>query len=182
MPKKPEVWNEQTLPLDNEPTPPGNIQVDGSAVHVNRPAERRADLEAQIAELQRQENREVPGAPVLTPKGDMLRIPDELRAANPESHFRFIATKDPNKVAQRKAEGYQILSESEGGRRLGDGLALAKLPKERAAAREAAQQELNRARLAESKRDVERVAEAVARELRDRHGLNIPVKRLLVDE
>lgn len=180
MSKKSTEWTEQ--PLEGTPSDAGNTQIDGSAVHTNPVAERQAALDAQIESARQAEAKSVPGAPVLTPKGDMLKIPQSLRDANPDKHFRFITTRDPNKNASRRAEGYQVLSESEGGVRLGDGLALAAIPKDKVRERERAQEAMNRARLAESKRDVERVAEAVARELRDRHGINIPVKRLLVDE
>lgn len=171
-------------PLEDPPTPeaaPGNVQVDGSVVHSNPAAARKAEQEAVIKSVARVEAKTVPGAPVLTPKGAMLTIPPETLERHADAHLRFIATRDPNKLASRKSEGYQILPESEGGIRLGDGLALAKNSKRYAEDRRKAQEEMNRARLQAAKNELASAVESVVREMRNR-GIDVSRSRILIDE
>lgn len=136
--------------------------------------------------LAREEAKTVPGAPVLTPKAMMLDASAVEKALGPDTHVRWVNAKDPNKVAVRQMEGYRRVSESEApeGARvaLGDEMVLMATSRERYDARVAAQKEENRRRLKSHKSEMERMADNVARELRDNHGISVDPRRLFTDE
>ena len=138
------------------------------------------ELKDMRKKLDRVEAKTVPGAPVLAPKEQMLDASD-VQAAHPDHRVRWIQTANAEKAQSRLADGYEIIPESEGGRRLG-GLALARTPRENYDRRVAAVDAKNKERLKAHKADINRAVEAVARELRDQHGISIDESRLMVDE
>lgn len=142
-------------------------------------AARKAALTQQLKTLNELEAKTVPGAPILTPKAQLLDARD-VEAAHPEFRFRWVNTRYPDRVATRKSEGYEIVPDGEGGRRLGDEMALARIPREKYDARVARITRINEERLEAHKAEFKQVVESVAREMRDRYGLReTTLERLL---
>lgn len=133
----------------------------------------------QKQELDRVEAKTIPGAPNRLPKEMMLDASD-VQAKHPDLHLRFVNIKDTNKAAGRLAEGYRRLSNEEGGRHLGDELALFGVPREVVERKRKAQAERNTALLTQYKSEMEGAVEAVVRELRDRHGINVDTNRIFI--
>lgn len=125
------------------------------------------------------------GAIPRQPKQRMYRI-DKLKEANPDKHYRYVNIADDEKAQGRLDDGYKPVSEAEAekhGVRAEIGTTrLMEIPREVADARRREIDETTRHRLKAHERDVREAVEGVARELRDKHGLSIPVDRLLVDE
>jgi hypothetical protein len=109
-----------------------------------------------------------------------------LEEKHPDKHFRFVNTSDPGKVQGRVADGYERVSEEDaraaGARSQVGESVLMSIPREKYEERVQRQKEVHDSRLKAHQTEVQRAVEAVARELRDRHGINVPVERLLVDE
>jgi hypothetical protein len=78
-------------------------------------------------------------------------------------------------------EGYERVPLAEGGRQVGN-LAPFALPKEKYQERVAEITRKNKERLESHKTEVERIAEGVARELRDKHGISVNAGRILINE
>lgn len=134
---------------------------------------KREELKELQEKLERQERTTgMGGAVSRTPKEALLEAP-EAQAKNPDKHLRWVNTKDPQKAESRLNEGYVKLSEEEGGRNIGSELALMAIPRQKYEEKVQAQQERTQQMLVAHRADVERAAEAVARELRDRHGMRV---------
>lgn len=131
--------------------------------------------------LQRQEQTSIPGASLLTPKQALLDARD-VEKKNPQLRVRWVSLKNPEKLQSRQAEGYTALTAEQGGKRLGDNLVLMGVPREQYEAKVKRQQQLNDQRLRQHKDEMAAVAEAVARELRDKHGISVNPERILVQE
>lgn len=131
--------------------------------------------------LQRQEQTTIPGADTLTPKQSLLDA-REAQKKNPDLRVRWVSLRNPEKLQSRQSEGYQALTPEQGGKRLGDNLVLMGIPREKHEARVARQERTNKERLKQHNREMEAIVEAVAKELRDRHGLNVKPERILVQE
>lgn len=131
--------------------------------------------------LQRQEETSTAGANVLTPKQQLLDA-REVEKQNPDRRVRWVSLKNPDKMLSRKMEGFEILPEDKGGRRLGDNLVLMSQPRERYEQRVKAQEKLAKQRLNQHRDEMRNLAEGLAKQLRDRHGIDIDVDRLLVNE
>lgn len=145
------------------------------------PAERAANHEALKARLDRLEKTTGnSGAVPLTPKAMMLA--SDLPEKHPDKHYRWVNVKDGQKAASRIMEGYERVAEGDGGRSLGGSLALFAIPREQYEARLERQQKLTIKQMDAHKSQMYRLAEGISRTLRDRHGLNVPVERLLVSE
>ena len=148
---------------------------EGSAAQAPTDQQRRLTLREAIEAFNRREAQTVPGAPSRGLKEDLLRA-DEAQEANPDAHLRFVS---PQKAQQRLSEGYVVVSEAEGGKRLGNELILMGMPKglhqERVAEIERRTQELLVAHVGE----MQQTAEAVARTLRDHHGLRVSAEDLM---
>lgn len=125
------------------------------------------------------------GAVPRSPKQRMYRI-DKLKEANPDKHYRYVNIADDEKAQARLDDGYKPVSEAEaekhGVRAEIGSTRLMELPRNVADARRREIDETTKHRLKAHERDVREAIEGVAKELRDKHGLNIPVERLLVDE
>lgn len=133
------------------------------------------------ARADRVEATTVPGARVLTPKEQMLDATD-VAAKHPDLHLRWVNIRDKNKAETRTREGYRRLSSDEGGRHLGDEMALFGLPREVADRKRAELERLNEERLVAHEREYEATVEGVARALRDRYGVKFNVDRILIKE
>lgn len=134
-----------------------------------------------LAAMKRMEAIQVPGAPNRLPKELMLDASDAI-ARHPDKHLRWVNIKDPQKAMSRQLEGYTRLTSEEGGRTIGNELALMSIPKEKYEARIDAQRKRNRELLVAHKAEMKKVVGDVARSLRDEHGVQVDEKRLLVDE
>ena len=131
------------------------------------------------------EAKTVPGAPVLTPKADLL----DARAyeeAHSEKYVRYGSTRTKDKVQQRRAEGFEAVSQKaadEAGVNAEVGsLRLMEVPREVHDARVERQEKENERRLVAHRTDVERAAESIVKQMRDRHGLDVKVEDFLVNE
>lgn len=123
----------------------------------------------------------VPGARLLTPKEQLLDASD-VAAKHPGKHLRWVNIRDKSKAETRVREGYVRLSSDEGGRHLGDEMALFGLPREVAERKQAELRRLNEERLTAHEREYEATVEGVARVLRDRYGVKFNTDRILIKE
>ncbi len=133
--------------------------------------------------LGRLEQKTVPGAETLVSKGILLDPREAL--ANPKNKgfkLRWVNTTLPEKVQSRKLEGYEIVPESEGGRRLGTEYVLMRIPEVKATARKKMQQEKGRVWLAAHKNQMEQQAAEVAKILQDKYGFGAKEAQILIDE
>lgn len=139
-----------------------------------------------VLELQKklaaQEAQTVPGAPVRTPKEVMLDATSTQKAVGPEGRVRWLNLRNADKVAMRKVEGYVLIPESEGGKRIGDEMATFAISRKSYDARVAAQEAETQRRLKSHKTDMEVLAENTARVLKDKHGIDVDPRRLFRDE
>lgn len=144
----------------------------------------------QIKELQQRlrekEAKDVSGAASLTPKQVMLDQ-REIAELNPDYHYRLVNTTDPNKAKIRRRQGYVPVSDEEAtaagvDNAIGTELRMMKIPREKHDKRVREIDELHKNRLAAHKTEVQSAAESIVRELKDKHGLDVPLDRLLVDE
>lgn len=138
-------------------------------------------IEAIKQKLDRSEARSTPGLAVLAPKQALLDARD-VEKANPDLRVRWVSLKNPDKMLARKMEGYDVLPTEKGGKRLGEDLVLMGIPRAKYEARVEAQRKLTAARMKQHKTEMAGLAERLARELRDNHGIDINVDRLLVNE
>ena len=139
------------------------------------------ELKAQIEKLKTEEAKTGnSGAIPRTPKQMMMDVSD-LTAKDPNHHYRWVSTAE-GKMQSRVVEGYERVSESDGGRSLGANLVLMRIPRDRAEARSHRQRATTDRRLDSHNTEMMRLAEGVSKELRDRHGIKVPAERLLVKE
>lgn len=143
---------------------------------------KRDKLEDQIKALANQERVEGrAGAIPRDPKQLMLDASEvQMRPENKDRRIRWINVGNDAKALTRKANGYQILSEKEGGRRVGN-LALAYLPRKEYDRRVAEVKKANQDRLKSHTREMQEMAESVARVLRDKHGIEMDAADILVE-
>lgn len=137
----------------------------------------KAELEA----LRRQEEKEVSGLQVRTPRARLLDA-SEVQKKHPDLHLRFVNIKDPEKAEARKEEGYRRLTSEEGGKQIGDQLALFGIPKKQAQAKAHEYRRQDRLKLDAHRKAMQSAAEAGVRDLRDKAGLRMNVQDVLVDE
>ena len=118
------------------------------------------------------------GAVPNAPKQMLLEAPDAV-AQHPDKRLRWGSLSNPDKMEVRKAEGYERLPVSEGGKQVGNMVLLA-LPREEYEARVRRILEENERRLTLHNHEVEAVAEQVAKVLRDKYGLRIPAEDIII--
>lgn len=118
------------------------------------------------------------GAVPLQPKHLMLNATD-VQEKLPEHRVRWLNLKNPEKIATRMMDGYTRISSEEGGRHLGDEMALFKIPRKKYEERVSRQQSLSKERLSQHNTDMERFAENMSKILRDKYSLNISTEQLL---
>jgi len=134
-----------------------------------------------LKELDRLERTTIPGGMPMAPKQMMLDATD-VAAKHPDLHLRWVNIRDPQKAGARQFSGYRRLAPDEGGKSLGDELALFACTKERHDAVKEHNRRTHEARLVAHKREMEQAVEAVAREMQDRYGVKIDTSRLMVNE
>jgi len=118
-------------------------------------------------------------APMAT--ATMLLDKSEAERLNPEHRVRWVSLKNAQKAIMRQASGYERISAEEGGRQVGD-LALMRLPAEEHARRVERIKMLNRDRLSVHNKEAEQMAEAIAKELRDRHGISVSAEKIFGEQ
>ena len=150
--------------------------------HVNRVAERRGLTDQQRRALERLEGTFEGGAVSLTPKERLLDARD-VQEQHPDKHVRWLSLRNKEKMDARMEEGYAKLSEEEGGRQLGDSMALFAIPRELHEARVKRQEKMTRDRMGAVKELYGEVGARLAHELKRTHGLSDnQVRRLIINE
>lgn len=140
-----------------------------------------SELKAQEKELVQQEvatGRS--GAVPNTAKRTLLDASD-VQKKFPDRHFRWVNVGSAERHQLRSAQGYVILPESEGGKRIGN-LALAYIPRQLYDKRIAEIRKRTADRLKSHRPEVEQMADAVQKELRDRYGIDLGPKGILINE
>ena len=133
--------------------------------------------------LERQEQVQEPGATSLQGKGELLSAREaKAHPANKGYHLRWVNTSVPEKIQVRKLEGYEVVPESEGGKKLGTEYILMRLPVAKADAKKKALKEKGRVWLAAHKGEMQKTAEEVAKILRNQYGFTSSEASLLVEE
>jgi hypothetical protein len=134
-------------------------------------SEKKSELRRQMEEIDRLERKTGPsGATPLTPKAQMLDASD-VQKQHKGKRVRWVNVAQAEKAEGRRHEGYERIPAAEGGKQVGN-LALFAIPEGAYQEKIARQRKTNRDRLQAHNREVEQQAEAVARELRDRYGIN----------
>lgn len=152
------------------------------ATHVNRSAEKRNLTQQQIRALERLEGTFEGGAVSLTPKERLLDA-REAQEMHPDKHVRWLSLRNKEKMDARIEEGYSKLSEEEGGRQLGDSMALFAIPRELRDARVKRQERMTRERMGAVKELYAEVGSRLAHEMKRVHGLSdAQVRRLIINE
>lgn len=118
------------------------------------------------------------GARSRQPKQSLLDASD-VQAQHPDKKIRWSSLANPDKMEIRKHEGYERLPVSEGGRQVGNNVLMA-LSKEDYDHRVAEQKKVNEQRLKQHNREVEEMAEQVAKVLRDQHGKSVSADDIIV--
>lgn len=133
---------------------------------------------AQAAAAQQERTTGDSGVVPNTPKQTLFDARD-VEAKHPDKRLRWVNLRNPDKVAARIAEGYVRLAEADGGRHLGGDYALFAMPRDAYNRKMRAIAQVDEMRLHMHKTEFERVVENVARELRDKHGVNITAEELM---
>lgn len=141
----------------------------------------KSELENQMKGLDQLERTTGPsGAVPNTPKASLLSIGD-LAERNPDKHFRWVNVGNKEKAELRRHGGYDRVPTAEGGKQVGN-LALFAMDRREYERRVAHLRKTNQQRLNAHKAEVEQLAENIARELRDRHGISVDAERILINE
>ena len=139
-------------------------------------------LDQETKRLESVERTQIYGAPSLQPKQRLLDASD-VQENHPDKHLRWVNIANQEKAdARTQTEGYQSLPDDEGGRQLGDRLKLMWIPKDQADAKRKRIDAESERRMEAHKGEMQRAVEGVARQLRDKHNLDVDVNRLFVDE
>ena len=134
------------------------------------------EIQAKLARVEATTGRS--GAVPFQPKQQLLDA-SAVQEKKKDKRIRWVNLRNPDKVMSRIAEGYRRIPESEGGKSLGEEMALFELPREEYERRVTAIRERNEQLHSSHKREFERVVDGIARELRDKHGISIDTKRIL---
>lgn len=118
------------------------------------------------------------GAIPRAPK-QMLLDASDVAAKKPDKRLRWLNLRSPEKMAGRLADGYRVIPNDEGGRRLGDEMVLAEMPREIHEERVAALDKRNRDLVDAPRREFENAVEGVARSMRDNHGIKVTAEQLM---
>jgi hypothetical protein len=136
-----------------------------------------ADLQA----LRRTEEKEVPGLMVRTPRARLLDA-SEVQKKHPDLHLRFVNILDPEKVEARREAGWKRLTPDEGGKQIGNSLALFGIPRDVAQAQASEYRRQDRIKLDAHRRTMQQAVQEGAKELRDKSGISVDEKTVLIDE
>jgi creatinine amidohydrolase/Fe(II)-dependent formamide hydrolase-like protein len=129
-------------------------------------------------QLDRVEATTVTGARFLGSKQAMLDAATETQTRHPDKKVRWISLRR-EKADQRKAEGYVVLDEKDGGKRLGDSLALAACPRNVHEAHVAAIKNENRRRETMHVAQHQALADAASKMLRDQFGISVDPRHIV---
>lgn len=154
-----------------EPTPDPNQGQSNS--------DKRAALTAQMDALNRAEAKTGgSGAIPNAPKQKLLDASD-VQTKYPDKRLRWISVANADKVEVRQAQGYVRVPVAEGGRQVGN-MALFALPRDEYERRVAEIRRVSKERLKAHETEVERMAEQVAKVLRDEHGLKVDARDIIL--
>ena len=134
--------------------------------------EKRAKIKEMQADLDRQERTTGQSGAVPNASKQQLLDATDIVDARPNERVRWVNVGNPEKAQLRQSQGYERIPLAEGGRQVGN-LALFSTSRENYERRVDEVNRVSKERLSAHKKDVEKVAEAVVRELRDRHGINV---------
>lgn len=152
------------------------------ATHVNRVAEARGYTQQQLRALERLEGKFEGGAASLSPKEQLLNS-EEAKKQNPDSNVRWLSLRNKEKLDVRMEEGYEKIPESEGGRQLGDSMALFRIPRQLSDARIKRQEAATRARAGSVREVYSELGARMAHKLKKEHGLSDKqIQRLIINE
>jgi hypothetical protein len=151
--------------------------------------ETRADLKRKLKDiadkLNRLEGQKRSGARERLPKGRMLDA-RPLEEKDREHYYRYENTDDAGRMQTMVDDGFVAVPEKEaedaGVRAQVGELRLIRQPMEKRVEEVERQKELARSRLEAHKQDMQKAAEGVAKELRDRYGYSISAEDILVNE
>lgn len=145
-----------------------------------KPKESKAEVIARIksmqAELKRMEATSGPSGAMSNEPTAVVLDASRQQASSPDKRFRWVHV---TKAARRQVQGYTRVSEADGGRQVGN-LILMTLPREEYDRRLEHQRKINRERLTVHNREVEEVAEGIAKYLRDEKGINVRTEDILL--
>lgn len=133
-----------------------------------------------LKKLEVAENKALPGLRVQTPKQKMLDASD-VQKKFPNKRVRWVSSTFSEKMESRKMEGYEVVPEKDGGRRVG-GLVLMFCPIEVHKERVRSIEKMNADRLQLHTREMHGMAESEARRMRNQYGIKVDAKDLLIDE
>jgi len=117
----------------------------------------------------------------LGPKQRLMQVSEATKQKNKDFRLRWINENNQEKAITRQADGYERVPNDEGGRKVGN-LALYRLPKEEYEHRVREIERETANRLSSHNREMENMADQVAKVLRDKHGISIGADRLLIKE
>jgi hypothetical protein len=110
-------------------------------------------------------------------KTDMLDFTD-VEKRHPDKHIRLVNVSDSTNVGRKQRRQYERLPAEQGGKQVGN-LVLFAQPKAEHERRLAENKRIRESRLSVYKDKQQQLAEGMARELRDKHGLHIDPERLI---
>ena len=144
------------------------------------PVEKLAQAKQQEADLRRMEEKE--GRSGAVPNLAKMQLLDaaEVQKRHPDKHIRWINIGSTERAQLRQSQGYVVLPESEGGKKVGN-LALAYIPRKLYEMRIAELKKINKTRLNSHRTEMEATAEAVAQILRDKN-VDISAGKILISE
>jgi hypothetical protein len=144
-------------------------------------AEKIADMKAFEQNLAQQER--TTGSSGLIPLAPKQQLLDarQIEKDNPDKRFRWVNVHNSERAQLRQAQGYERVPVAEGGRQVGN-LALFAVPRQKYDERVAQLEKTNKERLTAHQTEVERIADGVAKELRDRHGIKVDAERIMIRE
>lgn len=140
----------------------------------------KAEAVAEIARMREQikkaaESQFSGAAPAAT--ATMMLDMTEAERLHPEKKIRWVSLRNEQKAQMRQASGYVRLSAEEGGRQVGN-LVLMALPRAEYERRIAEIKKINQDRLTIHNKEAEGIAEGLARELRDKHHIDVSAEQI----
>lgn len=134
-------------------------------------------MRAQKDELERYEAMNVGGAPILMPRARLLDA-SYAKEKNPDFNYRWLNITDAGKVGARRADGWERVSEDEGGIQLGEEMALFRIPKQHHNRLRQGLRNRQERSFDQPKKQFEASLNDVAKYLRDKHGIKLTDKQI----
>jgi hypothetical protein len=142
---------------------------------VEQPTKSKAEAVAEVVrmrdELKKKAEQQFSGA-ASAATATMLLDKTEAERQNPGKRIRWVSLRNEQKAQIRQQSGYVRLAAEEGGRQVGS-LVLMALPAEEHARRVEQIKKNTQERVVAHNKEAEQMAEGIAKELRDRHGISI---------